>query len=261
MYYYKLAQDCLSTGEFYPAAQHLYEDYLVAPLYINMLVVILSFSNSVIMIGLLNVFLNALQLFLVYKISKRIFNKLTAGIASLIYIFYLNTLGLVLFNYTEFLFITLLLSGSYFLLRKTGLSFLLGGFFISASIAIRPVGWAFLTAYLLVVLYESWKLRAFEVNQFNILLGLAVFIILFGGFNYSHFGRFVFTSTTGPINLLLGANDNATGGFKSEVLQEGNAGFIENPESLTYLQKGDYYYNQAISWIQSNPDSWLALAP
>ncbi len=75
------------------------------------------------------------------------------------------------------------------------------------------------------------------------------------------FGHFEFTSTTGPVNLLLGANDDATGGFNSTVLEKGKAGYIEFTDSLTYLQKGEFYQRQAVNWITEYPERWLLLAP
>jgi len=88
-----------------------------------------------------------------------------------------------------------------------------------------------------------------------------MFIILFGGFTFLHFGKFEFTSTTGPVNLLLGANDDATGGFNSTVLESGKDGYIEYSDSSTYIQKGEFYQDQAIKWISENPLKWLSLMP
>jgi hypothetical protein len=47
LYYYKLAQECSVSNEYYPAKAHLYEDYIVAPLYINVLICSAT-NNSVI---------------------------------------------------------------------------------------------------------------------------------------------------------------------------------------------------------------------
>jgi len=60
---------------------------------------------------------------------------------------------------------------------------------------------------------------------------------------------------------LLGANEDATGGFNSAVLDKGNAGYIEYPDSSTYIQKGEFYQDQAIKWISENPLKWLSLMP
>ena len=93
LYYYELSQKCIAQNEFYPARQHLFEDYIVAPLYVNLLVIILNIYNSTFTIGLFNIILNLLQLFLVYKVSDIIFSKDAAQFSILIYIFYLNSLS------------------------------------------------------------------------------------------------------------------------------------------------------------------------
>ncbi|NWG27273.1 MAG: hypothetical protein HXY48_01925, partial [Ignavibacteriaceae bacterium] len=54
LYYYKLANECIKLNEFYPAEKHLLEDYLVAPLYINILIFLLKINNSTIVISLFN---------------------------------------------------------------------------------------------------------------------------------------------------------------------------------------------------------------
>jgi hypothetical protein len=63
------------------------------------------------------------------------------------------------------------------------------------------------------------------------------------------------------VNLLLGANDDATGGFNSAVFEKGKAGYIENPDSMTFTQKGDFYQDAALNWITQHPIKWIMLAP
>lgn len=261
LYYYSLAQDCLRTGDFYPASFHLYEDYIVAPFYINVLVIILKIFNSPITITVFNSVLTALQLFFIYNITLKLFNESSAKISIIIYIFYLNTLGLVLQNYTELLFVTLLLASFYFFLKKNFIPLVTAGILTGASIAVRPAGWAILASYIFVIFYQSWINKSIQYKYFSFAAGTILFIIFFGTFNYLHFGKIIFTSTTGPVNLLLGANDDATGGFNSTVFEEGKAGYLENSDTMTYLAKGDFYYNTAIDWIAENPEKWIVLAP
>ena len=143
-YYYRLAEQCISSHSFYPAPRQLYEDYISAPLYINLLIIVLTIYNSTVTIGLLNIILNMLQLFLVYSISKKLMNKEIAIKTAAIYVFYLGTLGLVLLNFTELFFNVLVLSSIYFYLKKTNLSYIFAGILAGASIGVRPLGWALL---------------------------------------------------------------------------------------------------------------------
>jgi Dolichyl-phosphate-mannose-protein mannosyltransferase len=268
LYYFRLAQDCIKANSFYPAPQHLYEDYIIAPLYINILFLILKIYNSTLVIRILNVILNSLQLLLLYKVSAKIFNKDVAIYSSLIYIFYLNNLGIVLLNYTELLFGVLILASIYFYLsaeqadlKNNKRGYFVAGIFAAASIGVRPLGWALILAYIIIYIF---KLRKNSSNKFEILRvvsGLLIFILFFGSFNYIHFHKFIYTSTTGSSNLLMGANDKATGAFNSRVFDKGEAGYIENPEHVTYQEKEDYWRREAVKWIKEHPFKWISLIP
>jgi hypothetical protein len=261
LYYFSLAQECLRLHTFYPAPIHLYQDYIIAPLYINILVVILSIVNSKITIGIFNIILNFIQLFLVYKITFRIFNKESAKVVVIVYIFYLSTLGLVLFNYTELIFNVLILSSIYFYLQNNNWKTIISGILLAASIAVRPIGWALLGAYLINEFYSGEQVKKILVNAGIMISGLLVFIIFFGTFNYSHFGKFIFTSTNGPVNLLIAANDDATGAYNNKVFEKGKIGYIANPEKKTYIVKEGYWLNQAYKWIYEHPVKYISLFP
>lgn len=261
LYYYKLAQECIVQNEFYPAQQHLYEDYIVAPLYINVLIILLTIFNSTITISLFNLVVILLQIIFLYKITKRIFSEDIARLTILLFILYLNTIGLMLQNYTELFFLLLITASIYSVMLNKNVYLNLSGFILGGAIAVRPAGWALLLAFISIQIFISIKNKKILFNYFHVYTGTLIFIILFGGFTFLHFGKFEFTSTTGPINLLLGANDDATGGFNSSVYEKGKAGYIEYPDSQTYIQKGEFYQAQAIKWIADNPVKWVSLAP
>ena len=261
LYYYNLAQDCLKLHTFYPAPIHLYQDYIIAPLYINVLVVILSIINSKIAIGIFNILLNFVQLWLVYKITIRIFNKVAAKTVTIIYIFYLSTLGLILFNYTELIFNVLIFSSIYFYLQKNNWKMIISGILLGASIAVRPIGWALLGAYLINEIYSREQVNKILRNAGILVLGFLIFITLFGIFNYSHFDKFIFTSTNGPVNLLIGANDDATGAYNNKVFEKGKIGYIANSDKKTYTVKEGYWLNQAYNWIYEHPVKYISLFP
>lgn len=261
LYYYQLAKECIDQNEFYPAQNHLYEDYIVAPLYINAIILLLKLYDSTVAISLFNLFIILLQIFFLYKITLSLFSETTARLTILIYIIYLNTLGMMIQNYTELFFLLLITCSIYFYYLNKNIYFILSGLFIGAAIAVRPIGWALLLAMISIQVLSSIKSREVLFKFFYFYAGILIFIILFGSFTLSHFGKFEFASTTGPVNLLIGANDNATGGFNSELFEKNNAGYIQSPESLTYIQKGEFYQHKAIEWISENPIKWLSLAP
>ena len=260
-YYYKLAEECIESNEFYPAKHQIHEDYIVAPLYINALIILLTIYNSTITIGIFNIVLILIQIILLYKITVKIFSQDIARLTILLFVLYLNTLGLILQNYTELFFLLLITSSIYFFTLNKRLFFILSGIFLGAAIAVRPLAWALLLAFFSIQIFTSIKNKKILFNYFHVYSGTFIFIILFGGFTFLHFGKFEFTSTTGPVNLLLGANDDATGGFNSNVFEKGKAGYIEYPDSLTYIQKGEFYKDQTVAWIRANPIKWLELVP
>jgi len=261
LYYYNLAQKCIQTDQYYPAKEQITEDYIVAPLYINVTIILLSIYNSQVAISLFNLILIMIQLFIIYKITLKIFSEEVAKISILLYIFYFNTVGLMLSNYTELLFILLISTSIYFFLLNKNYSLVLSSILLGGAIAVRPAAWALLFAFLVLQIIKGYKTRRLSPSYFYLYTGLFVFILCFGFWTNSHFGKFEFTSTTGPVNLLLGANDDVTGGFNSTVFEKGKAGYIGNPDSMTFIQKGDFYQDAALEWIAEHPIKWILLAP
>lgn len=258
-YYYNLAQECIEQNEYYPAKGHLYEDYIFAPLYINVTIIILKMFNSPLTISLFNFLIILVQILILYKIAFKIFSDKIASISVMLYIFYLNTLGLSLLNYTELFFVLLVSLAVYLFLQSKNYSFVLAGIILGGAIAVQPTAWALLIAFLTLQLYVSYKNKRLSKSYFYLYGG--IFILCLGGWTYSHYGKFEYSSTTGPVNLLIGANDDATGGFNSTVFEKGKAGYIEHPETLTYIQKEDFYREKVIIWIKENPLKWISLAP
>ena len=259
LYNYLLAQQCLASHSFYPMHQHLYQDYIIAPLYINLLIIVLSVYNSTLSIGLLNIFLNILQLYLVFRLSQKIFNDHAARIAAIFYILYISSIGLILMNLTELSFGCLILGSIYFYLLKSKLSYFNAGLLAAASVGIRPLGWSLIVIYFSISIYQLFSKRS-KAPLF-IIVGLFSFIMVFGGFTYLTFGKFIFTSNNGPINILIGANKNATGAFNANVFDKGNSGYIDSPETKTFNFKENYWKNQAENWIIKHPIKWISLFP
>jgi len=259
-YYLKLAQDCIRSNSFYPTPHQLYDDLIIAPLYINMIILLLKIYNSTITIGIYNIILNSLQLYLLYKIVSHLFNEKTAVIAALFYMLYLNNAGMIVVNLTELSYTTLLLLSVYFYLKEGKFDLLYAGLFCGASIAVRPLGWALLIAYLIVLIIKHPKGKLLRHISF-VIIGFAAFIIAFGSITKIYSGYFIYTSTTGPINILMSANDNANGGFYSIQSDEKGPGYIPGGDTLTFRQKQDIMQNRGVSWIKEHPFKWISFIP
>jgi hypothetical protein len=170
-------------------------------------------------------------------------------------------MGMILQNYTELSFTLLIIISIYLFSLNKNIYFLISGAFVGAAISVRPLGWGFLAAIIIVQIFCSIKERKLHSNYSYVYLGTLIFILAFGAITYSRFGSFEYTSTTGPVNLLIGANDDATGGFNTTVHQPGKSGYIGNSENLTYIQKGEFYEARAFKWIKENPVKWFLLSP
>jgi hypothetical protein len=151
-------------------------------LFLNILLVLLKISNSVFIISLFNILLNSLQLFLIYKLSVKIFNKNIGSTTVLLYILYLNNLGFLVSNLTELFFGVLVLSAFIFYLRKGNLNNYICGLLIGASICVKPVGYTLLLAFILFFIYSKIKLsKTYPVIW--LISGVITFISVFGLFN------------------------------------------------------------------------------
>lgn len=258
----RLARECLEAGGLYPLPHHRFDDYILAPLYINFLIGLLSINNSTTTILLANLVLNFLQLFLLYKISNQLLAQENwARLAVMLYVCYLTNLGLVLLNLTELAFGVLSLASFHFYLCTQKRDAGLAGAFLALAIGVRPFGWALLLAYLSIYLYHGTRCQAQHARMMSLLLGFSLTIAAMGFTTRSYFGDFIFTSTTGPSNLLMGANEFANGAYNKKVFEPGNPGFIPEGDSKTYIQKGERWMQEAKYWIQTHPLSWLRLLP
>jgi len=189
------------------------------------------------------------------------FNKKTAVVASLFFMLSLNNIGMVAVNLTELSYTTLLLLSIYFYLKDGKANLLAAGIFCGASIAVRPLGWALFAAYIIILLIIHPQGKLIRNISF-VTLGLASFIIVFGSVIKLSSGYFIYTSSTGPINILMSANDNASGGFLPiQSDYKGGPGYISGGDTLTFRQKQDIMAGRAVSWIKNHPVKWISLIP
>ena len=261
-YYFELAQTCLQQGTLYPAAHNLYDSFIIAPPYINLLLLLLKIYNSPSTIVLFNVVLNLTQLVLFHQISGRLFeNARYAVIAALLYILYLTNLGAVLLNLTDLFFSVLILGSYYLYLRNDAKHHLLSGLLMGAAICIRQFGWALLFSLLVCYLFELRPGRGRHIKLGLISTACFVAVLGFGFFVKHNFGHFVYTSTHGAHTILMGGNEFATGTHSARSFEPGARGFIENAEKMTFSEKRTYWQSQAFDWITSHPMQWLALVP
>lgn len=261
LYYFQKASECVTNGTFYPASHNLYDQYIQSPLYINFLVILLNISNSQLTIFIANAILNFSHIILVYLITLKLFNdKKTARISVLVYIFYLTNLGAVLLNFTEFLFVTLVLLSFYFFLKKTPSSLIFSGIVIGLALDIKQIAIMLLISFLVTSFYLIKK-RKEKINFVYLLIGFVLSVLLIGFATKTDFNEFIVTPETAYVNILIGSNDEANGTFNADVFEEGKIGYLKDENSLTHSEKTSFYREQAINWIIDNPVRWVSLFP
>jgi len=259
LYYYQLSLESLKSGAIYPSDLNLYADYIVAPIYININAFLLSVYNSIFTIRLFQVLLNLMQFLFLYKVTNKIYGKNVAAIFSILYIFYLPNLGMTLLNFTELFFGFLLSLSLWYLLKEKIMYLVLSGIITAAAINVRPTGWALLISIIIYILITKneyyFKQLAFYFT------GLIFFFILAASTSYLSSSHFVIASVTHGTNLIMGANDDATGAYNDVVFEKGKIGYIDKPEQKTYIYKQQFWFNNANNWILQNPIKWIKLIP
>jgi hypothetical protein len=256
--YYQWAEENINGGTLYPSHSNvrLQEEGVVAPVYINMEVAVLSVWNTPKAIFTLNALLNIGQLILICLLTRTMFGQSAAVVAGCLYVGYLNNLGLVLMNYTEFAFgFFILLSAYLFFTRRGILALLASGFILGLAIGVRPTamaaGFAYVVAAAWDALQKRWELR----RPLLVMIGFCVYVLAAGLYTRYSINDFVFMSTTGPANIILGANDQADGQYNEQVLTA--------PEFKrdTYKERNQAYLHHAIDWITAHPFRWIATFP
>jgi hypothetical protein len=200
-------------------------------------------------------------MYLFFNLSEKLFDRRTSLVGLLLYMLYLNTVGMVLMNLTELLFGVLILIAIIFFYKNSVKSFFLSGLFAAASIAVRPMGWGLASAFFIILIIRTIKKEKMLKGLSAVVLGVSIFILVYGTITKISFGDFIFSSSNGPVNLIIGANDDATGAFNTKVFNQGKIGYIGNPAAMTYVEKGKYWQENAEGWILAHPFKWLSLIP
>jgi hypothetical protein len=198
------------------------------------------------------------QLALVYIVTRKIFNNRVAWVAALLYMLYLNNLGLVLLNFTELMFgIFTLLSIFFYISDSTIRNNLLCGVFTGLAIGIRPTGWALVLVFLLLYLIDVLRRQPAHRRTALIFTGVMLYILPMGLLSERNIHRFEFTSTTGPANLIMTANPGAKGVYNGHFFKHDSVYLTLK----TYPERDAYMMQLAKAYIREHPVEWLSLIP
>ena len=260
--HYTIALDCARHGDFYPNSRFIHNDYIIAPLYINMLVLWYGVFSAPHSVFYLNILLNMLQLALVYRIARRLGgNSSVARSAALLYMLYLSSLGAVYFNLTEFLFGVLILGAILTTLNRSRGSQAASGFLTALAVNIRPIGLAWPLAHAVTAFLRRFKSRQPWPRPWLMPLSTLIVIVFIGLGIKHYYGQFIPWSDTGAVNILMGAYDEASGSYSARVFEKGQPGYLPPDTLLIHGEKGAFWRRRAVTWIKQHPLKWLALWP
>ncbi|HIT80863.1 MAG TPA: hypothetical protein IAD09_01270 [Candidatus Caccoplasma merdavium] len=255
--YQKWALDCYNSGNWYPKTEQFYsEPYICYAGYINFLIACLHIFGSFTFVPIINLFLNILQLFALYQICKKICNQTVAYYFTIFYCILLSNISIVAVTTSDLFFMTFMMC-SITLIKKNHLLLILSGMLITYANYVRPFAVLYLLPIFFYVLYHkfNWK---YYVSYFS---GIILMTLLLLTFSYTINGTTHISSTTGGINLIIGANDDLNGSYTDKVLQEGNIGYIENSTTYDVFQKDSIWKSRSIEWIKENPRKYILYAP
>lgn len=278
--YQYYATICAEAHTMYPNETFLHNECILNPGWINILtlwyVVFKNFSGVPYLLLCLNA-LNAWLLWLICgKLSERRALKYIAFYCYLLIpAFATNSIVLA----TEVPYITFSLLSFYLCLRKEYLYVFLAGVSIAIAFWIRPLAEAWIVAALFLLIAQK-QFRQSIVYMGTVALTCATIAMT----THINFPDYVYKSTTGGVNLLMGANDAATGTYVWGLRKEGGAGYLPGlrsaedmpvrviqDESDKYIKKcsqlyrydevDEFYKETAIDWIKTHPWRWIAIIP
>lgn len=279
LYQYYAVQS-VENSSLYPSFDNYYDEFIFAPGWVNLLALIYYLFGSFTMVPYILIVINAINLIVLLKISDNITgnNRSIHYLLGYLYIALLANTTTHIFLYSEYIYVFFANSALYLALKNKLVDFLLCGILISLAIWTRPLAYAWFLAiiFLSVICYKNLK-------------GALVFMLMvmisagtIGFFTHLNFPDFLFQAKSGGVNMIMGADDSATGGYNPIPRLKGGAAYIPElydqnshipvknysggyalaPGSKwSYSQVDSIYMSKSKEYIINHPLKWLSLMP
>ncbi|MEZ4904641.1 MAG: hypothetical protein R2822_24295 [Spirosomataceae bacterium] len=174
--YFQWASKAAQMNTFFPYPEAIYDPWLASLFHVNIGSLLLRVYNAPVTVHLLNVAMNLMQLYLVYRLTLQFFGRQSAWIVACIYVLYLNNLGFVVLNFSELTFTACCLWSLYFYFQKpTFFTGLWSGLTAGFALGCRPLVVALLLIYGLVWL---WHLNNKRYTYHQQLMGIGLGVLL-----------------------------------------------------------------------------------
>lgn len=278
--YQYYATICADHGTMYPDYSFYHHEYIFAPGWVNMLVLWYKLFGNFDYVPFLLLIFNVSSFYVTNLICKKISQSenilYTVG-----YLYILtpafSTTNVILCSEISFIFFATL--SLYLSLYRRFINYVLSALFIVVALWIRPLAWAWIISALFF----------FVLNKvgYKYILAYAASVFLFCGsigyLTHKNFPDYLYTASTGGVNMIMGANDKATGGYLHEAREEGGLGYLPGlyddakTRPVTSLRTGEFlkdysdkyiysecdsiYKARSINWIVENPIKWCSTIP
>jgi hypothetical protein len=236
-----------------------------SPLYVYYLVLLHTLTNSsYLVMKIIQIVISTVAVVPLFFIANKIFNKNTAVISALLYCFHPV---LVVFSVQDTSLLTLFILTLVFFIvcfKSNKIKLFVLGMLIGAGILLRATFISFIPAYFIYLVRKKERLSVLCV-KFSIILLLALVVIFpWISRGYKIYNRFIFISTTSAEHFWRGNNPLAIGTGRAingqDVLSLYGGDFRDKVLSLNEIDKYDFFRQEALKFIKSQPVSFLKLA-
>lgn len=254
--YIILAKDSILHGEPYPIASKIQELAFIWNIgSINTVALSLKLFHSIIPLLIVYSIMKGISSWLVYAISKTLFNQRIAWITLIIYVLYPANYGegTSLLSETPFMFF--ILSGIYLSLKNQSV---IGGILLAIANWYRPMAIVFLCS---IIIYYLFNFKKYRHQTIQIIIGYVLMITLIGGLCYLRTGHFIYQAKTGWMSLMQYSWDHDYHHEKTaHLFANGNPNEL-NTQQYNSVQKDSVWRNNFLIWLKHNPKEYLAQMP
>lgn len=254
--YYTISSNVVEKGHY--SRYGIVDNACRPPGYPFFLIAIMTVSDSIVFIKLVQLLLYYLSGFLMYRITYLIRKDQTISLlAAGLFLIYPSILYTVNTIYPQILYMCLFLLLIYllFLYSDKLFSFVVMGIINGFLIFVIPLHILFIPIFIFLIGIGKYKKKL--LKSFILILLTFVVILPWTWRNYKIFNEFVFISTNGGKNLLFGNCPLTTPNLGttdiSEIVEE------EVMETLNQAQLDRYYRDKALHFIQQDPFHYLVL--
>lgn len=281
MYVY-YATECVRHGTMYPDFSNYHNQYIFAPGWVNFLILCIKLFGTVDIVPYLNVVFNIIIIYFIYKIAQNLSkgSKAVAYIAVYAFILLPANTTIVTNLYSD-LFYELLATVSFYLILKNKYRYwILAGVLIALANWVRPLALAWIVAAICYLWFTENRIKSIAVYAISIIITCSAIAIS----THRNFPDYLYMASTGGVNLIMGANDFATGTYCIEARKEGGLGYLPGlysedeytpvkayiGDSVTFRKFSDKYtYSEcdsifkarSVDWIMNHPGKWLSMLP